>query len=222
VPTERGYDLWAPVYDSDGNPTVALEGRAFSAWVRAARLRGRRVLDLGCGTGRHALELSRRGARAVGVDPSRGMLTQAAAKPGAERVEWLRVPAGARLPLRSASFDAVVSALVLEHVRDLEGFFAEARRVAKPGAPLYVSAMHPAMLLRDSKAGFRDAAGRKIRPRGYPHRTGDFVNAALAAGLTLDGIDESAPDAALARRMPRAAKFFGWPMILVLRLRRPR
>lgn len=82
--------------------------------------------------------------------------------------------------------------------------------------------MHPAMLLRGSQAGFRDEAGRKIRPRGFPHVTADFVNAAVGAGLRLDGLEELSGDAELARRFPRAAQFLGWPMILVLRLRRPR
>jgi malonyl-CoA O-methyltransferase len=222
VATVAGYDRWAPTYDDDGNPTTALEERAFLAWLSGARLRGRRVLDLGCGTGRHALALSRRGAQVVGVDPSEGMLARAAAKPGARKVVWILSKAGERLPLRSKRFDAVVSALVLEHVAGLEGFFREARRVVRPGGELYVSAMHPAMLLRGSKAGFRDSAGLKIRPRGFPHRTADFVRAALAAGLRLDGLDELDGDAALERAAPRARKFRGWPMVLVLRLRRPR
>jgi malonyl-CoA O-methyltransferase len=222
VPTAAGYDRWAPTYDEDGNPTVALEERAFRAWLTGRNVRGRRILDLGCGTGRHALALARRGAQVVGVDPSQGMLARACAKPGAGRVAWILAPAGERLPLCSKRFDAVVSALVLEHVADLEGFFREARRAARPGAPLYVSAMHPAMLLRGSRAGFRDGAGRKILPRGFPHGAADFVNAALAAGLALDGLDELAGDAELGRGRPRAAKFRGWPMILVLRLRRPR
>jgi malonyl-CoA O-methyltransferase len=129
--------------------------------------------------------------------------------------------AGKRLPLRSKRFDAVISALVLEHVENLEYFFREARRVARPGAALYVSAMHPAMLLRGSQAGFKDEAGRRIRPRGFPYDTADFVNAALRAGLKLDGLEELCGDAELARRFPRAVQFRGWPMILVLRLRRP-
>jgi len=222
VGTTRGYDLWARRYDRDGNPTTALEERAFRAWLRGRSVRGQKVLDLGCGTGRHSVTLARRGARVVGVDPSAGMLAQARAKDAAGRVEWVRVRVGAALPFRAATFDAAASALVLEHVRDLRAFFAEARRVCRPGAALYVSAMHPAMLLRGSQASFRDRAGRKIRPRGYPHRTRDFLNAALSAGLELERLEELAADARLARAAPRAAKWLGWPMILSLHLRRPR
>jgi hypothetical protein len=43
--------------------------------------------------------------------------------------------------------------------------------------------------------------------------------AAVRAGFALAGIDEGAPDAAFAARCPRAAKYVGWPMLVVLRLR---
>ena len=45
---------------------------------------GQRILDLGCGTGRHALELARRGCHVTGVDLSDGMLAQARQRAQAE------------------------------------------------------------------------------------------------------------------------------------------
>jgi malonyl-CoA O-methyltransferase len=44
--------------------------------------------------------------------------------------------------------------------------------------------------------------------------------AAVGAGFQIHGIDEAAPDAAFAARYPRAEKYVGWPMLVVLRLRR--
>jgi malonyl-CoA O-methyltransferase len=43
--------------------------------------------------------------------------------------------------------------------------------------------------------------------------------AAVRAGFALDGIDERAPDADFAARLPRAEKYVDWPMLVVLRLR---
>jgi hypothetical protein len=51
------------------------------------------------------------------------------------------------------------------------------------------------------------------------HSIGDLVMAAVRAGFGLHGIDECAPDADFAARCSRAAKYVGWPMLVVLRLR---
>jgi malonyl-CoA O-methyltransferase len=63
-----GYDRWARVYDHDANPLLALEEPAVHAAL--GDVRGRTVLDLGCGTGRHSLwlfaERYPRAARYVG------------------------------------------------------------------------------------------------------------------------------------------------------------
>src|SRR5262245_58059949 len=82
-----GYDRWSPTYDHDGNPMPALE----EPLVREAigRARGLAVLDLGCGTGRHALWLAAAGAEVTAVDFSEGMLAEARRKPGAEAVRFV-------------------------------------------------------------------------------------------------------------------------------------
>lgn len=69
---------------------------------------GARVLDLGCGTGRHAVELARLGFRLVGVDLSRGMLRQAqsAARSANVAIEWIQ--ADATRFVAPGSFDAAI------------------------------------------------------------------------------------------------------------------
>ena len=179
--------------------------------------RGLKVLDLGCGTGRHALWLAARGAAVTGVDFSEGMLEEARRKPGAEQVRFLCHDLHTPLPLGDGEFDLVVSGLVLEHLRELDGFFREIKRVLKADGRAVVSAMHPAMFLRGSQARFTDpSTGELVQPGSIAHSISEFVMAAVRARLQLVDIEEISPDAEFAEKYPRAEKYVGWPMLVVL------
>jgi malonyl-CoA O-methyltransferase len=79
--------------------------------------------------------------------------------------------------------------------------------------------MHPAMALRDSRARFTDqVTGERVEPGSLPHTFGAFVMAAVRAGFALSDIAEVAPNETFAARFPRAARFIGWPMLVVLSL----
>ena len=214
---QTGYDRWAAIYDHDGNPLQGLEEPVVRATV--GDVRGLNVLDLGCGTGRHSLWLAAGGATVTAVDFSDGMLAEARKKPGADAVRFVAHDLHRPLPFPDGTFDRVVSGLVLEHLRELDGFFAEARRVLKPGGRAVVSAMHPAMFLRGTQARFTDpASGEPVQPGSVPHAIGAFVMAAVRAGFRLEAVDEFAPDAAFAEHYPRAARYVAWPMLVVLQL----
>lgn len=213
--TRSGYDQWAPVYDCDGNPLQALEEPRVRALL--GDVKKQRVLDMGCGTGRHALWCAEQGATVTAIDFSQGMLDQAKQKPHAEKVTWQTHDLHEPLPFEDAAFDAVVSGLVLEHIRDLDLFFSEAARVLKPQGSLVVSAMHPAMFLRDSMARFTDPdSGNVITPGSLPHSIPDFLTAALKTNLKLTHISEHEPDTDFAQHHPRAEKYIDWPMLAVM------
>ena len=214
-----GYDRWATVYDHDANPLPALESpRVREAIGNANNLT---TLDLGCGTGRHALWLAECGANVTAIDFSEGMLLEARRKPGAEAVDFLSHDLHKPLPFANDSFDLVVSGLVLEHLRDLQAFFSETHRVLKPNGRAIVSAMHPAMFLRGSQARFTDpSSGNLVQPGSIPHSIGAFVMATVTAGFTLSGLDEFSPDQEFVAQYPRAAKYLDWPMLIVFSLNR--
>jgi SAM-dependent methyltransferase len=103
---------------------------------------GHRVLDLGCGAGRHAFEAYRRGAHVVAADldlgelaPVNGMFAAMRAEGEAgPRAEAAAVTADATgLPFPDGSFDRVVAAEILEHVPDDSRALAEIARVLRPG-----------------------------------------------------------------------------------------
>ena len=109
---------------------------------------GDRVLDMGCGGGRHAFALYRRGADVVALDRSAADLVECEAMFTAMR-EAGEVPAGARaravrgdayaLPFEDDSFDAVIAAEILEHLPEDERAMAELVRVLRPGGQLAVT-----------------------------------------------------------------------------------
>jgi len=181
------------------------------------------LLDVGTGTGRHAIALAARGAHVTAVDFSDEMLAKARAKPGAERVRWIAHDVLTPLPFAAASFDRVLSGLVIEHipVAALAGFFAELGRVARPGGRIVVTAMHPAMFVKGVSANFHDESG-EVRPRSYVATLSDYVMGATSAGLGITGLVERTVDADLVERYERARKFLDWPALFVMELRPPR
>ena len=120
-------------------------------WLAAARARlvppatrpGAVLVDVGCGGGLLAPHLAGKGYRHVGVDLRRAGLEQAAVH-GVMPVQG----DAARLPLRTASADAVVAGEILEHVTDLAGTVAELCRVLRPGGLLVLDTVNATALSR--------------------------------------------------------------------------
>lgn len=171
----------------------------------AADLWGARVLEVGCGGGQGARWAAARGAVAVGVDTSFGMLTSIAPAPtGGPAL----VQADARaLPLPDAWADAAFSAYgALPFVADVDAVLAEVARVLVPGGRWAFSTSHPL------RWGFPDVPGEEglTATRSYfdrtpyaerdeqgrllyaeHHRTiGDWVRLLVAAGFVVDDVVE--------------------------------
>jgi len=214
--TREGYDLWSQVYDGDGNPLVALEERIVLPMLRD--LRGRRVLDVGCGTGRHAIRLAQAGADVTAIDFSSGMMGIAKSKPGAERVAWIEHDLTRPLPVPEHGFDLVLCALVLDHIHDVPCFFGLLAWACTPSGAVLVTVMHPAMMLRGVQARFTDpATGQRTMPESAPNQISDYVMGAAGAGLRITHLSEHVVDEELIAACPRAEKHRDWPLLLVMR-----
>lgn len=109
---------------------------------------GERILDLGCGGGRHAFEAARRGAAVVAVDRAGSETKAVTAMLGAMRLAGeipATLPASAvtadvlRLPFADGAFRAVIAAEVLEHVPADRAALGELVRVLRPGGALAVT-----------------------------------------------------------------------------------
>jgi SAM-dependent methyltransferase len=121
-------------------------GPLVSALVREGRLPGRRLLDIGCGTGAALAVLTRRyKVVGAGVEPSRAMLAEARRNLG-----WTAVVeegVAERLPFPDGAFDAALMRLVVQHI-DRPRAFREALRILRQGGRLLVVTTDPAALDR--------------------------------------------------------------------------
>ncbi len=115
------------------------------------------VLDLGCGEGRYARKLAKRGAIVTGIDPVSAFV---------ERAKEL-LPAGTfleafaeSLPLPDSSFDLVLSYLSLVDIQDYVKAIQEMRRVLKPGGRIVVVTV--SNLASPSDGWIKDQSGKRL------------------------------------------------------------
>lgn len=140
TPDAPDFGTRARVYDTL-RPTDAAWWEAFAAMVELADLRGRRVLDVGCGTGRLLAALvSEAHAKAWGIDNSNEMV--AVARETLPAGVGVRRGAAEALPFRDGWFDRVTMSLVL-HLVERPQALAEARRVVPGDGRIAISTFHP-------------------------------------------------------------------------------
>jgi len=193
VSVDEGYSRWADTYDAYPNGLVVLEEPLVRALLED--IHGKRVLDVGCGTGRHAEWLARAGARVVGVDPNEAMTAIARRKCA-----------------------GLAEELVLEHVPDLHGAMVELARVLAPGGALVVSVYHPFFLLKGVPPHFEhDADSVEYELPAHVHLPSDYVGAVRLAGLALEHMAEPLVDDAVVAQVPRMAKHRGHPRAIILK-----
>lgn len=191
-------------------------------------VKGRRLLDVGCGAGVHVARYARKGARVCGVDVSESMLAMARERCKDASFQLASVR---KLPFPERRFDLVTASLVLDYVRDLRGALAEMARVAKRGARLfysyesiYVDACENTTLdatsayvlgyLRtaEGKLGFADIPRRPrvvewemlpgMRMRTYKRTLQHHVRAIVGAGLALVDVIDCFPTSGFHKRDP--------------------
>lgn len=145
------YRLWAESYDNQpDNLVLAMEDEVFTTLLQGVSIKGKRVVDIGCGTGRHwnAL-LNEHPAQLTGVDVSEEMLDRLKEKyPEAVVFNDLS-------KIEDHGADVIVSMLTIGYIADIENALREWHRILRPGGEILVTDIHP--------EGFRKGMSRTFK-----------------------------------------------------------
>ena len=237
-----GWDLsaraWIDLIDDDPNRKILLDPVMLDL---CGDVRGKRTLDVGCGEGRFCRMLAERGASAVGLDPTSGLITEAQAR--GPRGAYVRAMAEQQ-PFADASFDLVISYITLVDIVGYREAIAEMARVLRPGASIvaanlgFVTAT-PA--IGGESPWVRDDAGNRLYRKldryaeefsarmawagidivNWHRPQSAYMQAYLAAGLILRDFLEPVPTDQSLRADPYFEDWFRVPLFNVMRWQKP-
>ena len=215
IRVKDAYRLWAEPYDNQpDNLVLAMEDEVFTTLLHRISISGKRVVDIGCGTGRHwnAL-LNAHPAQLIGVDVSAEMLSQLKRKfPDALVFNDLS-------KIEDHSADVIVSTLTIGHIADIENAFREWHRILKPGGEIVVTDFHPEGFRKGMTRTFKHKTST-IEVENYYHSVEDLKSCCRQLHCPIEIIEErtiteeSKPAFERAGNMNDYQRFIGTPLIL--------
>jgi len=207
------YDQMGEAYaaHTERSPWNALYDRP-AILALAGDVRGQRVLDVGCAAGALSAALVERGARLVGIDASRAMISLAERRLGNRasfKVADIRAPLGF---IATASMDLVVASLVMHYLEDWVPALLEFRRVLAVGGRVVFSTHHPAEDWRwferptyfatEELVDHWQVGGRTAEVRFYRRPLSAIFSAIRDAGFYVDELVEPMPLPECEERFP--------------------
>lgn len=211
---QEAYDVLAEAYAAlvDTKPHNAYYERPATLSL-LPEVKGKRVLDAGCGPGAYAEWLADRGAEVVAFDANEKMVRLARERLG-DKAQVVQANLEQPLDfLRDGSFDIVVSPLVMDYVRDWEMVFGEFYRVLGDRGCLVFSIEHPYVKYdnhRETSNYFEVEAveyewrgfGKAVRVPSYRRPLSEVVNPLVRTGFILDQILEPTPTEEFREKAP--------------------
>lgn len=206
------YNKWAGDYDAMPNSTIAMDEVNFPRlW---ADLAPSKVLEIGCGTGRHTQKLAARGHKILAIDQSIEMMAIAKAQ-NLRGVEFVCGDICA-LNLPAAEFDFAIMSLVLEHLPNPQLVFEIIYGALKSGGAFYLSEIHPQRMQNGSGARYIDKdTHEEVRMVSFAHSKEQICNAAQSAGFRIATESECFADEKFATQNQNWDKYIGKPMTIM-------
>lgn len=155
-------------------------------------LNGKSILCLGCGSGEECFEISKKGAKVIGVDLSDKLIAKAKVK--YPSIEFVQMDAE-ELKFSDKKFSIVYSSLVLNYLKDWDRVMSEVYRVLKPGGIFIFSDVHP---VKWASEKINDADGKsksvlmgfdKDEKTGKTKIFGDYLNVKAHTEIWMNRIE---------------------------------
>ena len=203
-------------------------------------LRGKEVLDLGCGLGWHAVYAADQGAsRVIGTDISEKMLEKAARINARPQIEY-RKQAFEDSDFGENSFDLVLSSLMVHYLESYDQFLDQVSAWLRPGGRLIFTVEHPLFTAEGSQQWYCDSQGRPLHfpvdryflegernavfleePVVKYHRTlTTYLEGLLKRGFLLEHVVEPQPTLTMLAEIPGMKDELRRPMMLIVAARR--
>ena len=204
-------------------------------------LKGKRVLDLGCGYGEHCKLFVDRGAkRVLGIDISQKMLEIAEAENSDPKIEYRNMPME-NVSSISEAFDVAVSSLALHYVEDFAGVVKSVYHLLDQGGIFLFSQEHPLVTCHSRGSRWtKDENGKKLHLNlsdygvsgertttwfvddlKIYHRTfSEIINTLTEVGFSIEKMIEPLPSKELLEQYPEHKDLFHKPDFLLLKVRK--
>jgi ubiquinone/menaquinone biosynthesis C-methylase UbiE len=216
------YDQFAPEYAQGTEELEEATRRHFYALL--PDLKGKAILDVGCGSGHDAAYYAAEGAVVYGADISEKELAMAR-----EKLAGVFVQAPMeKLPFDAEMFDVVTSFYAIQHTENVPETLLEMIRVAKPGGIIQVLAKHPFRNLLESHVNDGNSDyyakrqvtsyifNRSIKLTEQGHTMRDYLAPAVLQAVRLELLDEMTDFPASEQVIPGLI----YPTCMVLRYRK--
>ena len=204
-------------------------------------LKGKRVLDLGCGFGEHCKKFVEYGAdKVVGIDISEKMLTVAMEENGDPRISYINMPMEDIEQLQER-FDVVISSLAVHYVEDFDGVIKNVYSLLDENGIFIFSQENPLCTCHSGGDRWtRDENGNKLfvnlanygiegeresvwfvdNVKKYHRTFSSIINTLIDAGFAIEKMIEPLPTEEILEKYPDYKDLFHKPDFMLIKVRK--